>query len=135
MRSPTSLHESRVYSPENFWSPVEKTFATKSATSGPEQVQQKICTIAPLFDNLIGQQLHRNWYVDAKRLSSLEIDQKFKLGRFLNRQVGGLLTFENPANIITHKEIHVRHSVPIRHQTAVLSKGAYVVDRWYPIMR
>src|SRR6266540_3676594 len=24
MRSPTSLHESRVYSPENFWSPVEK---------------------------------------------------------------------------------------------------------------
>src|SRR5262249_13920395 len=26
MRSPTSLHESRVYSPENFWSPVEKDF-------------------------------------------------------------------------------------------------------------
>src|SRR5262245_29275829 len=26
MRSPTSLHESRVYSPENFWSPMEKDF-------------------------------------------------------------------------------------------------------------
>jgi hypothetical protein len=26
MRSLTSLHESRVYSPENFWSPVQKDF-------------------------------------------------------------------------------------------------------------
>src|SRR5262245_59926184 len=31
MRSPTSLHENRVYGPDNFCSPVQKDFATKSA--------------------------------------------------------------------------------------------------------
>jgi putative ABC transport system substrate-binding protein len=32
MRSPTSLHESRAYSPENFWSPVQKDFCNNIGT-------------------------------------------------------------------------------------------------------
>src|SRR2546430_16986465 len=32
MRSLTSLHESRVYSPENFWSPVQKDFCNNIGT-------------------------------------------------------------------------------------------------------
>jgi hypothetical protein len=39
MRSPTSLHESRAYGPENFWSPVQKTFATISAHCCHEPAQ------------------------------------------------------------------------------------------------
>src|SRR5262245_522054 len=33
MRSPTSLHQSRVYSPENFWSSVEKDFCNNIGTN------------------------------------------------------------------------------------------------------
>src|SRR6266540_4606781 len=33
MRSLTSLHESRVYSPENFWSPVQKDFCNNIGTT------------------------------------------------------------------------------------------------------
>jgi hypothetical protein len=38
MRCPTSLHEHRVYGPENFWSPVQKDFCNRipqSADSPP----------------------------------------------------------------------------------------------------
>jgi len=33
MRSPTSLHETRVYSPENFWSPLQKDFCNTIGTN------------------------------------------------------------------------------------------------------
>src|SRR5262245_66265559 len=39
MRSPTSLHESRVYSPENFWSPVEKDFCNNIGTNQASQAR------------------------------------------------------------------------------------------------
>ena len=44
-----------------------------------------------LFDHLVclGQQ-HRR-HIDAECLGSLEIDNQFKLGRLLDRQLGGLV--------------------------------------------
>ena len=41
MRSPTSLHESRVYSPENFWSPVQKDFCNNICQKRTHAVQQR----------------------------------------------------------------------------------------------
>jgi hypothetical protein len=50
MRSPTSLHENRVYAKINFDDQGKRTFATKSNTTGREQAQQ-----IALFDHLASQ--------------------------------------------------------------------------------
>jgi len=48
---------------------------------------------APLFDHLVGKQLHRRRYVETQCLSGLHIDDKLEFGRLLNRQIGGLRPF------------------------------------------
>src|SRR5262249_49489539 len=51
----------------------------------------------PLFDRLVGskQKVRRNR--QAERLGGFEVDHELELGRLHDRQVGGLLAFENPA--------------------------------------
>ena len=46
--------------------------------------------LAHLFNHLVGQQLHGNWYLDAKRLGSLEVDHQLEPSRLLHRQMGWL---------------------------------------------
>jgi hypothetical protein len=43
MRSLTSLHESRVYSPENFWSPLQKDFCNNIGT---KRTYQHVCSLS-----------------------------------------------------------------------------------------
>ena len=38
-------------------------------------------------------------HLDAERLGSLEVDEELELGRLHHRQVPGLLTLENPADV------------------------------------
>ena len=45
-----------------------------------------------LFDHLVGTGKQRSWNLDAKLLRGLEVDEQFKFGRLLNREVGGLGT-------------------------------------------
>src|SRR5262249_40516871 len=47
----------------------------------------------PLFDDLVGASKQRGWHSDAERLSGLEVDGEFVLGRGLHCQVGRFPTF------------------------------------------
>ena len=47
MRSPTSLHESRVYSPENFRSSVQKDFCNSICQQRPSLVRASRFSLAP----------------------------------------------------------------------------------------
>src|SRR5947209_19485837 len=49
MRSLTSLHESRVYSPENFWSPVQKDFCNNICQEETHALQQTCLQSITLF--------------------------------------------------------------------------------------
>src|SRR5262249_42075320 len=83
----------------NFDRECKKTFATKSAITGREQMQQEDVPVARLLDHLVGAPEQRRRHVEAKRLRSLEIKYEFDLGRRLDGQVGGFLTLENPINV------------------------------------
>ena len=46
--------------------------------------------VAALFDHLDGDRKQRRQHIDAERLCGLAIDDKFELGRLVDRQVGRL---------------------------------------------
>src|SRR5262245_57586216 len=51
------------------------------------------------FDHLVGAGEKRRRHREAKRLGSLEVDQEFKLGGLVDRQVRWLLAPENPGGV------------------------------------
>src|SRR4051812_37213896 len=55
--------------------------------------------IASLFDHLVGGRLQCERHCNAERLGGLEINHQLEFGRLHDWQVGGLLSFENTANI------------------------------------
>ena len=48
-----------------------------------------------LFDQLGGKPAQRQWYGQAKRLGSFDIEHEFELGGLLHRQVYGFGTLED----------------------------------------
>src|SRR6516162_1551707 len=52
-----------------------------------------------LFDHLIGDGKHPRGDGNAKSLGGLEVDQKLKCRRLLDRQVAGACAFKNPVHI------------------------------------
>ena len=58
-----------------------------------------IADIGTLFDHLVDARLHCRRHVEAERLGRLQIDVKLDFGGLLDRQVGGLVAFEDPAGI------------------------------------
>jgi hypothetical protein len=52
-----------------------------------------------LFDHLVGGHLNGHGHIKAKRLCRLEIEHGLEFGGLHHRQVGGLLAFENTADV------------------------------------
>jgi hypothetical protein len=83
---------------------------------------------APLFDHLIGGHLHNQRHREAERLGRLKIDDKFELGRLLDREIGRFSPLENA--------IHVNRRLPeligeihsIRDETAAFREDTDRVD-------
>src|SRR5262245_30647923 len=61
-----------------------------------------------LFDYFVRDREHARWNRQTERLGGLEVDHEFKLGRLRDRQIGGLLAFQNAADIDARLPIGVR---------------------------
>src|SRR6476620_6496062 len=84
---------------------------------------------ASLFDHLVGECEHLRRQIDTERLGSLEINDQFELGRLYNRQIGGLLAFENAPRIDADLAKRTGKVASIAHEPAGRGIGAAIVDR------
>jgi hypothetical protein len=62
-------------------------------------MQQTTCDSDALFDQLIGAAAQGQRYRQTECCGALEVDEQVYPGDLLDRQVGGLLAFENPADV------------------------------------
>src|SRR4051794_27252457 len=81
------------------------------------------------LDHLVGECKHLCRQIDTERLGSLEINDQFELGRLYNRQIGGLLAFENPPRIDADLAKRTSKVASIAHEPAGRGIGAAIVDR------
>src|SRR6516165_1492430 len=93
---------------------------TRCAMNGREQMQQTVCAVARLFDDLIGGHEQFVWQGEAEHTSSLGIDDQLELGRLHDRQVRRLRALEDAAGIGTHLTIRIRQAGSVTHQPADL---------------
>src|SRR5262249_1936781 len=71
-----------------------------------------------LFDHLSGCDEHRRRDREAERLRGLEVDRQLGLRDLLDRQVGGLLTLDNPSGVDASLTVRLGNAAPIAHQAA-----------------
>src|ERR1700730_5478318 len=87
-----------------------------------------------LFDHLVGAAEKRNGEGEAQRVGGLKIDHELDLLVLLDRQIGGLGTFENPTGVGTDEAICLDRAGPIAHQAASSCALAPCVDRRQPVL-
>src|SRR6516162_8496223 len=80
------------------------------------------------FDHLVGEREKPIRHVDAKRLGSCEVDDEIDLGRQLDRHVGGLRSFENPAGVVAGTAIGIGLARSVAHQESGLGETAQYAD-------
>src|SRR5262245_52916387 len=109
MRSLTSLHESRVYSPENFWSPVQKDFCNnicQNRTHAPQQVGPNSSTAAvqaafrswPSLPISRPAPAHEVGHGMAKLLGAILLEEMAPFHRHFGLVQPGAATFPLPAD-------------------------------------
>src|SRR5438093_10356001 len=85
--------------------------------------------LAHSLEHLVGAAEYRNGHADIERLGSLEVDVQFDFGCLLNRQLGWLVTFQNPTNIDSDEAMSLRNARSVTHQASGSSELAQLVDR------
>src|SRR5215831_20454123 len=71
-----------------------------------------------LFDHLVDAANHRQRDGEAERLGGLHVDDELHFGRLLDRQLGGLLAFENSACIDAERAVRIQNGASVSHQAA-----------------
>src|SRR5439155_7034982 len=83
------------------------------------------------FNHLVRAAKERKREGEAERLSGLHVDDQLDPGGLLNRQVGRLSAFENPADILADDDIHA--TAAIAHEAAGFDGSAILVYRRHSI--
>jgi hypothetical protein len=102
------------------------------ATVGPKRAacrEGPKCDITSLVDHLVGggEQFIRNG--DAERVGRLEIDQKLKCRRLLDRQFAGVCALENLVHIESSAPTEPLEARTIAKQAACIGEFPKAVDR------
>jgi putative ABC transport system substrate-binding protein len=74
------------------------------------------------------------FFRSRKRLGGLQVDVQLDFGGQLDRQVGGLVTLENPASIVAGQAVCVRNGRSVTKQTAGRGKLAIREDRGHRVV-
>src|SRR5262249_720718 len=69
--------------------------------------------LSQLFDYLVGDLLKMQRHVNTKCLGGLNIDHQLELRGLLDRQVGGLLTLENPTGVGSIQAMRIRKTASV----------------------
>src|SRR5262245_60022548 len=81
------------------------------------------------LDHLVGGDEQSIWYLEAKRLRGLEVDNQLELCRQHNRQITRLLAFEDASGINADLTVCIDTAGAVAHQAAGSDPLARVIDR------
>src|SRR5262245_31518502 len=110
------------------WSLSSQTFATKSAITAPEQMQQLTCVNSPYSITLSARAMTVGGTVMPSRLADLKIDVELECGRLLHRQVRRLGALENLVHVGRRSPHQVGHTGPVAQEAANLHQVCWHAD-------
>ena len=84
---------------------------------------------AALFDHLVGELLEMQGNVQTERPGGLEVDDQFKLGGLLDREVAWLSSLENFVDVRGGASANVLDARSVGHQTASVQKHPILINR------
>src|SRR5215831_16757939 len=91
--------------------------------------------LGSLLDHLVSKAEQFGWHFNAERLGGFGIDGHVKCCRLHNRQVRGLLTFQNASRIDCGLAIRLRQIGAITHKSASQNVFAPRVNREHGVLR